>query len=110
MLLPFFAFGIAALALAILGLAGPAHRLGLSLGSAYTIIRWTANIGGAAALVAIVAGVLAYRARAWLRLTIAALALGIGVTSFIIGFDTERRATSRPAIHDITADLEELRK
>jgi uncharacterized protein (DUF1499 family) len=106
MLFELITLGAAVLSLAVLGLAGPAHRLGMSLDSADAIVRWSAHGCVAAAIVAIVAGVLAYRGRAWLRLTIATLAVVIGLTGFVIGFDAYRRETSLPSIHDITTDLE----
>jgi uncharacterized protein (DUF1499 family) len=96
----------AALALAILGLAGPLHRAGLSLDTAYSIVTWAAHGGGVIALAAIVVAVLAYRARAWRRLTAAGVAAAIGLTCFATGFVEYRRARNAPAIHDITTDLE----
>ena len=106
MLWSLLALGITVLSLALLGLAGPAYRLGLSLGSAYQIIIWTSHIGGAAALGAIVIGVLAYRARIWMRLTVAAIAAIVGLTSFAIGLNAQVRREHSPAIHDLTTDLE----
>ena len=106
MLLPFVVLGAAGLALAVLGLAGPLYRAGLSLDTAYTIVTWAAHGGGVVALAAIVVTVLAYRTRAWPRLAAAALAVVIGLTCFAIGFIEYRRARNAPAIHDITTDLE----
>lgn len=106
MLFELITLGVSVLSLAVLGLAGPAHRLGMSLDSADAIVRWAAHGGAAAAIVAIVAGVLAYRARAWLRVTVSALAVVIGLIGFVIGFDAYRREVSLPSIHDITTDLE----
>ena len=100
------ALGITALSLALLGLAGPAHRLGFSLGSAYQIVIWTSHIGGAAALAAIVIAIRAYRARSWMRLAVSAVAIVVGLTSFAIGFDTQRRREHSPSIHDVTTDLD----
>ena len=100
------ALGITALSLALLGLAGPAHRLGFSLGSAYQIVLWTSHIGGAAALGAIVIAILAYRARSWMRLAVAAVAIVVGLTSFAIGFETQIRREHSPSIHDVTTDLD----
>ena len=39
-LVPLIAFGLAALGLVMLGIAGPVYRLGLSLPTAYAIMRW----------------------------------------------------------------------
>jgi uncharacterized protein (DUF1499 family) len=106
MLWSLVALGITALSLALLGLAGPAHRLGLSLGSAYQIIIWASHIAGAAALGAIAIAVFAYRARNWTKLTVAAIATVVGMTSFAIGFDAQLRREHSPAIHDVTTDLD----
>jgi uncharacterized protein (DUF1499 family) len=106
MLWSLLALGVTVLSLALLGLAGPVYRLGVSLGSAYQIIIWTSHIGGVAALAAIVIAVLAYRARSWMRLTVAAIAAIVGLTSFAIGFTAQLRREHSPAIHDLTTDLE----
>lgn len=106
MLLPLITFWLAVLALAVLGLAGPAHRLGVSLDTSYTVVRWAAHGGLVAALVSIVAAILGYRARAWLRLAIAVVALGGGLSAFFIGFTVDRGVTNTPPIHDVTTDLD----
>jgi uncharacterized protein (DUF1499 family) len=106
MLWSLLALGITVLSLALLGLAGPAYRLGVSLGSAYQIIIWTSHIGGVAALGAVVIAALAYRARSWMRLTVAAIAAIVGLTSFAIGLNAQLRREHSPAIHDLTTDLE----
>jgi len=106
MLWSLLALGITVLSLALLGLAGPAYRLGLSLGSAYQVIIWTSHIGGAAAIGAIVIAVLAYRARIWMRFTVAAIAAIVGVTAFAIGLNAQIQREHSPAIHDLTTDLE----
>jgi uncharacterized protein (DUF1499 family) len=98
--------GAAALALAVLGLAGPLYRAGVPLDTTYTILQWAGHGGGAVALAAIVIAVLSYRTRAWLRLAVAGLAVLTGLTCFAIGFSEFRRARNSPAIHDITTDLD----
>ena len=106
MLPSLLALGLAFLAAFVLGTAGPAHRLGASLTSAYAIMRWAGYIGTAAVFVAIAAGVFAYRQRGWLRVTVSAVALAVALTATVIAFTTEHRATTAPPIHDITTDLE----
>ena len=106
MLWSLLALGITTLSLALLGLAGPGYRLGLSLGSAYQIIIWTSHIAGAAALAAMAIVVFAYRARNWMKLAVAVIAIVIGMTSFAIGFDAQVRREHSPAIHDVTTDLD----
>lgn len=106
MLVPLVVLGAAALALAVLGLAGPLYRAGVPLDTTYTILQWAGHGGGAVALAAIVIAVLSYRTRAWLRLAVAGLAVLTGLTCFTIGFSEFRRARNAPAIHDITTDLD----
>jgi len=106
MLLPLIAFGVAALGLAILAIAGPAHRLGMSLSSAYAVMRWAAYLGVAAAAASIATGVVAYRTRLWGRLTVAGLALATAIATSAIGFIWQYRAANSPPIHDLTTDLE----
>ena len=106
MLVSFIALGLSLIAAAVLGVAGPSHRLGMSLENAYTIMRWGGYIGAAGIVAAIVAAVLAYRQRGWLRLIVATLAFVVALTSVAIAFTSARRATNAPPIHDITTDLE----
>jgi uncharacterized protein (DUF1499 family) len=105
-LVPLIAFGIAIFGLVVLGIAGPAYRLGASLPSAFEIMRWSQYIGLVGALVAIGAGVHAYRGRKWSGVLVAVLAVAIGVTAAMIPFTWQRRLQSLPSIHDITTDLE----
>ena len=63
--LPQIGLGIAALALVVLAVAGPAYRLGASMPTALAIMRWAAYIGGAAALIAIGSVIYSYRGRKW---------------------------------------------
>lgn len=106
MLISLVALGISLLAIVVLAMSGPSHRLGLSLANAYAVMRWGGYIGVAGVGVSIVAAVLAYRQRGWLRVTISALGLVAALTSVAIAFTSDRRATSAPPIHDITTDLE----
>ena len=106
MMLPLITLGLTVVALAVLGIAGPAYRAGVPLQTAYSIVLWSSHAAGAVALVAIVLAVLAYRARAWQRLAVAVVAAVIGLTGFVIGFDISSRSMHSPAIHDVTTDLE----
>ncbi|MDA1183318.1 MAG: DUF1499 domain-containing protein [Acidobacteria bacterium] len=101
------ACAIAALGLALLGIAGPAYRIGvLSLPNAFTLFRWAAYAGLAATLVGLVAGGLAYRRGARVATFLAAMAALGGAAAFGIPFEWQRQARSVPPIHDITTDLE----
>ena len=101
------ACAVAALGLTLLGVAGPAYRLGvLSLPNAFTLLRWAAYAGIAATSAGVVAGLLAYRRGARVTALLAATAALGGVATFGIPFEWQRGARSVPPIHDITTDLE----
>ena len=101
------ACAIAALGLTLLGVAGPAYRFGvLTLPDAFTLLRWAAYTGIAAASTGLLAGLLAYRRDARVATFTAALAFLAGAAAFGIPFEWQRGARDVPPIHDITTDLE----
>ena len=94
------ALGLAILAGALLIASGPLYRSGSApLLTAFTLMRWAAYLGGAAAVLALVALLLARGQRS---LAIAALLIG-GIT-FAIPYQWQRTARTVPRIHDITTD------
>jgi uncharacterized protein (DUF1499 family) len=103
---PLIGFGVAALALVVLGVAGPAYRLGASLPTAYAIMQWAEYIGIAATLIAIGSAVYSYRGRKWAGTLVSVLALVIGLTAVAIPMSWQRSAQRLPSIHDITTDLD----
>jgi uncharacterized protein (DUF1499 family) len=105
-LLPVVAFGVAALAVVVLGVAGPVYRLGASLPTAYEIMRWAEYIGIAASLMAIGTAIYSYRGRRWTGTIVSVLALIIALTAVAIPLAWQRRAQRLPSIHDITTDLD----
>jgi uncharacterized protein (DUF1499 family) len=105
-LLPVIAFGVAALAVVVLGVAGPVYRLGASLPTAYEIMRWAEYIGIAASLLAIGTAIYSYRGRRWTGTIVSVMALIIALTAVAIPLAWQRRAQSLPSIHDITTDLD----
>ena len=105
-LIPLIAFGLAALALAVLGAAGPVYRIGASLATAYAIMRWAEYIGLAASLISIGAAIYTYRNRKWMGTLLSVLALVIGLTAVAVPLATARRAQRLPSIHDVTTDLD----
>lgn len=106
MKLPLIALGVAVLGVALLAAAGPTYRLGGSLPTAFTLLRWGAYIGAAGALLAIVTAVLGYRRNRRSDLAIGLVALIAGIIAVGIPYSWQRRAASVPPIHDITTDLE----
>jgi hypothetical protein len=100
------ACGVAIVGLALLGAAGPAYRLGVSLGGAFAVVRWAAyvSLGGAA---------LSLAALLWSRrkartgpAVLAGLGVVLGVLTAAIGYGWLRQAQNAPPLHDITTDLE----
>jgi len=107
MTLALLACAIAALALLLLAVAGPAYRIGvLSLPNAFTLLRWGAYAGVAAMVAGLLAGMLAYHRGARVRTLLAAAAFLGGVAAFGIPFQWQRAARNVPPIHDITTDLD----
>lgn len=106
MRLPFVALGVAVLGLVLLGAAGPTYRLGASLPTAFTLLRWGAYVGAAGALLAVVTAVLAYRRARRADLAVSLIALVASIIAIGIPFSWQRRAASVPPIHDITTDLD----
>ena len=105
-LVPLIAFGVASLALVVLGAAGPVYRLGASLPTAYEIMRWAEYIGVAASVMAIGTAIYSYRGRKWTGTIVSVLALIIALAAVAIPLSWQRRAQRLPSIHDITTDLE----
>jgi uncharacterized protein (DUF1499 family) len=103
---PLIGFGVAAVALVVLGAAGPAYRLGASLPTAFAIMQWAEYIGVAAALIAIGSAVYSHRARKWTGTLVSVIALIMALTAVAIPLSWQRRAQRLPSIHDITTDLD----
>ena len=98
---------VGAAALLLLALSGPMYRFGiLSLQSAFLVLRWSAYVGVAAIVVALVAGILAYRRGARTATVLSAAAFVAGLIALAIPLQWLRTARSVPPIHDITTDLE----
>ena len=107
MTLALLACATAALGVTLLGVAGPAYRIGvLSLPNAFTLLRWAAYVGVAAMLVGLLAGLLASRRGARVTTLLASVAFLAGVAAFGIPFEWQREARNVPPIHDITTDLD----
>lgn len=107
MTLALLACAFAALALFLLGVAGPLYRIGLlALPHAFTLLRWGAYVGVAAMTVGVLAVWLAYRRDARARTLLAATACLGGLAAFGIPFAWQHSARSVPPIHDVTTDLE----
>ena len=106
MTLTYAAVAIAGLGFVLLLLAGPAYRLGLSLQTAFGILRWAAYIGAAGAAVSLAAAFLAYRRHQRLALGVAIASAVVGLVAVGVPYSWQRRARTVPPIHDISTDLD----
>jgi uncharacterized protein (DUF1499 family) len=100
------AVGVSGVALLLLGLAGPAYRLGVSLQTAFGVLRWGAYIG----VLGVAAGVIALlwsrrRPTRW-GPVLGGVAVLLGAIAVAIPYLWQRQARSVPPIHDISTDLE----
>jgi uncharacterized protein (DUF1499 family) len=100
------AVAIAALALILLGIAGPVYRVSGSLPTAFALLRWAAYVGLASVVAALASGLVAYRKRQRIPTSVAVVALMAGLAAAGIPFLWQQRAQRVPPIHDITTDLD----
>ena len=101
-----FTLVLAAVALVMLAAAGPAYRMGVSLPAAFTVLRWGAYAGLAAAVLGAMATLYFTRAGRRLAAIVAVAATLAGLIAFALPYSWQRRAQRVPAIHDISTDLE----
>jgi uncharacterized protein (DUF1499 family) len=100
------AYGVAIAGLALLAAAGPAHRLGLSLGTAFSIVRWAIYLSLAGAALAAAAVFWSRRRERRGATVMANLGLLLALLSAAFGFSWLRQAQAAPALYDVTTDLE----
>jgi uncharacterized protein (DUF1499 family) len=106
MVLSLIAAGVALLGLFVLGMGGPLYRVGISLQTAFAMLRYGAYIGLAGAALGVVAGIAGYW-RGSRAATIAAIvAIVLGIAAAGIPWAWQRSAQRVPPIHDISTDLE----
>src|SRR5436190_268716 len=100
------ACGVAVVGLALLGAAGPAYRVGISLAGAFAIVRWAAyvSLGGAAASMA--ALLWARRKSRTGAALVAGLGVLVGVLTAAVGYGWLRQAQGAPPVYDVTTDLD----
>ena len=100
-------FIAAALAALMVGGAGPAYRLMLvSLGIAFTLLRWGAWLGLGAAAVALVGALVGRQGAGGRGLVLALAGVVLGCAAFGVPFAIYQSASKAPPIHDITTDTE----
>jgi uncharacterized protein (DUF1499 family) len=100
------AYGVAIAGLALLGAAGPAHRFGVELATAFAIVRWSAYLSLAGAALSAAAVVWSRRKERRGATVMANLGLLIGLLSAAVGYSWLRQAQAAPPLYDITTDLD----
>jgi uncharacterized protein (DUF1499 family) len=106
MFFPLAAIGVSVLGLIVLGLSGPAYRLGVPLTTAFALLRWGAYIGVAGAVAGLAALLWARWRAKRLGSALGLVALVLGLVAVVIPYQWQRRARSVPPIHDISTDLD----
>jgi uncharacterized protein (DUF1499 family) len=100
------AWGIAAAGLVLLGAAGPAYRLGVSLGHAFDMVRWAAATSLTGAALSVGALLWSRRKARTGAAIVAGIGVLLGILSAAVGYGWLRQAQAAPALHDLTTDLE----
>ncbi|MBC7963995.1 MAG: DUF1499 domain-containing protein [Steroidobacteraceae bacterium] len=104
-LLSVTAVALACAAALLLLAAGPGSQMGLwHFRSGFTIMKYGAWSGLAAALFACAPLVISFRQRMWKTAVVASLALAIGLAAFAIPYSWKQTAGRLPKIHDISTD------
>ena len=99
--------GLALLTASAAALAGFVHRWGLwDFGAGFTILRWAAYLGLAAAAMSACVWVYALLSRSWAGLLLAWLAVVVGVGAAAVPWSHLQKARNLPPIHDISTDTE----
>ena len=97
---------VATLGLVLLGAAGPAYRLGLPLGSAYSIVRWGAYVALGGAAISLAAVFWSRRKGRTAPTVVAGLGVVLGLLTAAVAYGWLSQAQAAPALHDVTTDLE----
>jgi uncharacterized protein (DUF1499 family) len=100
------ALAVGVLAMLMVGGAGPGARMGLWhwTTALRTLLKYGAYLGIVAVVLAIAAMLVARRRAGRATITVAAVALLLGLAAFFLPWNWRRHAGSVPPIHDITTD------
>jgi len=102
------AFLIALAAGLMVGLPGPLYRGGaVDLGTAFTSLRWGAQVGIAGAVLCLLAGIIALVKAGGRGIVLALLGLIIAGTAVYLPMNMRRTGPGLPPIHDISTDTED---
>ena len=107
LMLPLSATACALLALLVLVSSGFGTRFGLwQFRTGLAILKWSAYLGLASTLFALVAGTVCLRRRRVAGAVLSFFALLCGMTAFGLPYSWKLKAQSYPRIHDISTDLD----
>jgi uncharacterized protein (DUF1499 family) len=105
---PGLTLGLAVVAAAAVLAAGPGYRIGWwSLGAAFTLLRYGAELALLTGAIALVAVAVCGATGSGRRLGIGLLALAVALAAFGVPWRLLAQARRVPPIHDITTDLED---
>jgi len=89
-------------------MSGAGTRLGLWVfGTGFSILRWSAYVGAAAAVLALVAGIWFMASRNQRPPVLLVVGLIAGLVAFWMPYSQQAKARSVPPIHDITTDTQD---
>jgi uncharacterized protein (DUF1499 family) len=100
------AYGVAIVGLALLGAAGPAYRLGVSLGGAFAMVQWAVYVSLAGTALSALALMWSRRKGRTGASVMAGLGVLIGLLTAAVGYGWLRQAQAAPPLHDVTTDLD----
>ena len=105
--LPLIATGCSIIAILILAASGFGTRFGLwQFRTGFAILKWSAYLGLASALLALVAGTVCLKGKRVAGAVLSLFALLLGMTAFGLPYSWKLKAQSYPRIHDISTDLD----
>ena len=89
-------------------MSGAGTRLGLWVfGTGFSILRWSAYVGAAAAVLALIAGIWLMASRKQRPPVLLVIGLLAGFAAFWMPYSQQAKARSVPPIHDITTDTQD---
>jgi len=107
LLLPLIAILCSFLALLVLASSGFGTRFGLwPFRTGFAILKWSAFLGLAAGLLALIAGAVALQKKQAVGIALSLLALVVGMSAFALPYSWKLKAQQYPRIHDISTDLD----
>jgi hypothetical protein len=107
LLLPLIATACSLLAILVLASSGFGTRFGLwQFRTGFAILKWSAFLGLAAALLALIAGAVALKKKQAIAVALSLCAFLVGLSAFGVPYSWKLKAQQYPHIHDISTDLD----